>query len=191
MIFDRQTVTISVSETMVATVRSMTLPLIIRSMVIILINIISASTALHSSATQNSFERTFSASLSLISPSESARITAIALCEPQLPPVPMSIGMKIVSATVFCSSFSKADIIIPVKVDVSVRSISQGILRQKSLYALCLRYGGGVCTFFLILLPPKKSAEVCFYLTAACSYSSAYHFSATAPSASECLADFL
>ena len=129
--FDMQTVTTSVSETASATKMLMSLPLKRRSTVIIFTNIITERTVLQRSATRNSLNKTFRVSESFISLRESALITVIALCEPQLPPVPISIGIKTVKATFLSSALSNAEIITPVAVEVSVKRRSHGILFLK------------------------------------------------------------
>lgn len=64
-----------------------------------------------------------------MSPSERLRMTAVELCEPELPPVPISIGMKPVSTAHFESASSKPVIIMLVNVADSIRNISQGMRR--------------------------------------------------------------
>ena len=56
-------------------------------------------------------------------------MTAVELCEPELPPVPISIGMKPVSTAHFESASSKPVIIMLVNVADSIRNISQGMRR--------------------------------------------------------------
>ena len=48
-------------------------------------------------------------------------------CEPELPPVSISIGMKAVSTTCAASASSKPVMIMPVKVAEIISSISQGM----------------------------------------------------------------
>ena len=87
----------------------------------------SESVAPHSSATRHSFHMTFSASRGSISPSDRLRITAVEACAPELPPVPISIGIKATSAGTTASIPSKLVRIMLVKVAESIRNSSQGM----------------------------------------------------------------
>ena len=68
-------------------------------------------------------------SLGSVSPRLRLRMTAVELWEPELPPVPISMGMKPVSTAQLASASSKPVIIMLVKVADNMRNISQGILR--------------------------------------------------------------
>ena len=57
-------------------------------------------------AIRTSFQMTFSTSLNSISPTASPRITSVELCEPQFPPVPVSIGMNPASCGMTASALS-------------------------------------------------------------------------------------
>ena len=85
-----------------------------------------------STATRSSFQMTPTMSPGSVSPMDRLRMTAVELCEPELPPVPMSMGMKPVRTANFASASSKWVIIMLVKVAESMRNISQGTRRLKS-----------------------------------------------------------
>ena len=70
---------------------------------------------------------TLSASRGSISPRDRARITAVEACAPELPPVPMSMGMKATSPACTASISSKEVRIMLVKVAESIRNMSHGM----------------------------------------------------------------
>ena len=74
-----------------------------------------------------SFHTTRGRSENSISPSDSERMTVTEDCEPELPPVSMSMGMKAVSATCAASALSKCVMIRPVNVAETISSMSQGM----------------------------------------------------------------
>ena len=69
------------------------------------------------------------------SPSERERIIVTDDCEPEFPPVSISIGIKAVRTTSCDKALSKFVIIIPVKVAETIRNKSQPILCLKRLNA--------------------------------------------------------
>ena len=81
----------------------------------------------HSSATRSSFHMTASTSENSTSPSDRARMTATDDWEPELPPVPESMGIKEVRITQAARADSKPVMIRPVKVADSMSSMSHGI----------------------------------------------------------------
>src|SRR5699024_3680756 len=72
------------------------------------------------SATRISLKITLKISLNSISPTASPRIIRVELWEPQLPPVPMSIGMKVISTGITAIAFSYYPRISPVTVAESI-----------------------------------------------------------------------
>ena len=76
--------------------------------------------------TRISFQRTISTSLGSVSPMERLRITAVEDWLPELPPVPISMGIKAMSAACAARASSKDVKIMLVKVAESISSISQG-----------------------------------------------------------------
>ena len=80
----------------------------------------------HISETRNSFHITLKTSMKCMSPSESPLMMVTDACEPQLPPVPISIGMYAVKITRADSFFSNDEMIILVKVADIIRIRSQG-----------------------------------------------------------------
>ena len=66
-----------------------------------------------------------------ISPRDRARMTATDDWEPELPPVPDSMGMKEVSTTQAASADSKLVMMMPVKVADSMSSISHGMRERQ------------------------------------------------------------
>ena len=84
-----------------------------------------------SSETLNSLKITFKISCGDISPSDRARMTVTDACEPEFPPVSISIGMNAVSATSDASALSKCVMISPVKVADTIIRRSHGILEAK------------------------------------------------------------
>ena len=103
-----------------------------RSTISILTKLTAARAAPQSTATRISFQMTESMSRGSVSPMDRLRMTAVELCEPELPPVPMSIGMKPVSTAVLARASSKRVMIMLVKVAESIRNISQGMRRFQS-----------------------------------------------------------
>ena len=107
----------------------------------ILTKFTAASVAPQSTATRISFQMTASMSLGSVSPMDRLRITAVELWEPELPPVPISIGIKPVSTANLLSASSKWVIIMLVNVADSMRNISQGIRRFQSSPTVAREYG--------------------------------------------------
>ena len=81
----------------------------------------------HSKATRHSFHMTRSTSLGSVSPRDRLRMTAVEDWAPELPPVPISMGMKATSPACTASISSKVVRIMLVKVAESIRNISQGM----------------------------------------------------------------
>ena len=71
-------------------------------------------------------------SRSRISPTARPRTIVVTVCEPELPPVPISSGMKKESATTLASSLSKWRSTVPVKVSVT-NSRSSQLNRRRTL----------------------------------------------------------
>lgn len=69
------------------------------------------------------------------------RMTAVEACAPELPPVPMSMGIKPMSTACTASASSKEFIIRLVNVAESMRNISHGTRRFHISKALVLEYG--------------------------------------------------
>ena len=70
---------------------------------------------------------TLRASRGSISPRDRARMTAVEAWAPELPPVPMSMGMKATSPACTASISSNEVRIMLVKVAESIRNMSQGM----------------------------------------------------------------
>ena len=64
------------------------------------------------------------------------RMTAVDACAPELPPVPISIGIKPMSTACTASASSKELIIMLVNVAESMRNMSHGTLRFHMSHAL-------------------------------------------------------
>ena len=90
----------------------------------------------HRKAVWISFQITRGRSGNSSSPRLMARMIVTEACEPELPPVSISIGIKAVSTTCAASALSKPVMIIPVKVAETISSISQGMRCRKSSQAL-------------------------------------------------------
>ena len=103
------------------------LPSSIRSTSMILTKHSAARATPQSTAVWISFHTTRGRSFSSSSPRESARMIVTEACEPELPPVSISMGMKAVSTTWAARALSKPVMIMPVKVAETISSISQGI----------------------------------------------------------------
>ena len=78
-----------------------------------------------------SFQITHTISLNSISPSDIPRITVTDAWLPELPPVPMSMGIKEVSTTCAARALSNPVIIIPVNVAETISRRSHGILESQ------------------------------------------------------------
>ena len=98
-----------------------------RSTIIIFTKLAQARHTPHSTATRISFHTTRTMSEKSISSSDKARITATDDWEPELPPVPESMGMKEVSTTQAARALSKLVMMMPVKVAESISSSSHGM----------------------------------------------------------------
>ena len=72
----------------------------------ILIPFTTASITLTTAATRTSLNITLNKSRNSISPTDNPRITSVELCEPQFPPVPVSIGIKPASCGITTSALS-------------------------------------------------------------------------------------
>ena len=72
----------------------------------ILIPFTTASITLTTAATRTSLNITLNKSRNSISPTDNPRITNVELCEPQFPPVPVSIGIKPASCGITTSALS-------------------------------------------------------------------------------------
>ena len=88
---------------------------------------------------ENSFQITLKMSLILISSSASPRIIVTEACEPQLPPVSISIGINDTITGRAEIASSNPEMILPVIVDVNISKISHGILFFACLKAEVLR----------------------------------------------------
>ena len=113
----------------------------IRSTSSILMKFAAASDRPHKNATRSSFQMTFRTSAGSISPSDRLRMTAVDAWLPELPPVPISIGMNAASATCVASASSKCVTIMPVNVADSIKNISHGIRFFQMSTALVREYG--------------------------------------------------
>lgn len=80
----------------------------------------------------SSFIITFQMSLNSTSPRDRARMTVTEDWEPEFPPVSINIGIKAVRMTWTARAVSKCVMIRPVKVALTMRIISHGILCLKS-----------------------------------------------------------
>ena len=98
-----------------------------RSTIIIFTKLAQARHTPHSTATRISFQTTWIMSENSISSRDRARITATEDWEPELPPVPDSMGIKEVSTTQAARALSKLVMMMPVKVADSMSSSSQGM----------------------------------------------------------------
>ena len=78
-------------------------------------------------ATRHSFHMTRNASFGSVSPRDRLRITAVDACAPELPPVPISMGMKATSPACTASISSNFVSIMLVNVADSIRNISHGM----------------------------------------------------------------
>ena len=103
-----------------------------RSTSIILAKLHTARPAPQRTATRISFHTIQGRSEKEISPREMLRMMATEAWEPELPPVPMSIGIKAVRTVYAASAFSKLVMMRPVKVAESISRSSQGMRRRTS-----------------------------------------------------------
>ena len=128
MTLDTRTVSAMVTQT-TAAISGVTSVLPRRSLSISMIFIkqTAASAAPQRTAVCISFHTAFGRSENSSSPREMARIIVTEACEPELPPVSISIGMNEVSTTCAASALSKPFIIMPVNVAETIRSMSHGI----------------------------------------------------------------
>ena len=126
--FANMTTNTIVQQTVAATgIVTAMLPSSSRSTSSILIKLAAASETPHKNATRSSFQITRSASDGEVSPSDRLRMIAVDDWLPELPPVPMSMGMNDASATCVASASSKCVTIMPVNVAESMRNISHGM----------------------------------------------------------------
>ena len=86
------------------------------------------STAPASTPTRISFHRTANRSRKCTSPVAIARITMVLLCEPALPPVSVSIGIKVTSIGTAAKALSYFARMLPVIMPDTISAISQKIL---------------------------------------------------------------
>ena len=88
-----------------------------------------------SAAVSISFHTTRGRSAKSSSPRLSARMIVTEACEPELPPVSISIGIKAVSTTWAASALSKPVMIMPVNVADTISSASHGMRWRKRSHA--------------------------------------------------------
>ena len=90
--------------------------------------------------TRNSRQRTLNQLLSSISPTAIPRMTSVLACEPQLPPVSISMGMKAARIAAWLIRFWQRPMMAPVNVAEIIRTRSQTILFRARRKMLVFRY---------------------------------------------------